>query len=50
MRYLGLSHALVDTYPVDTMNTVPPVVAPMYFGRFDFSKMTAAERERAFKH
>ena len=37
-------------YPVDTMNTVPPVVSPMYLGRFDFSKMTAVERERAFKH
>jgi hypothetical protein len=37
-------------YPVDTLNTVPPVASPMYLGRFDFSKMTAAERERALKH
>ncbi|MGA7241398.1 MAG: hypothetical protein WBY44_37290 [Bryobacteraceae bacterium] len=28
-------------YPVDTINSEPPVSTPMYLGKFDFSKMTA---------
>jgi hypothetical protein len=36
-------------YPVDAAHTEPPVSYPMYLGRFEFSKMTAAERERALK-
>jgi len=36
-------------YPVDTFNQVPPVVPPMYLGKFDFSKMTANERAKSMK-
>jgi hypothetical protein len=34
-------------YPVDLVNSTPPVSAPMYLGRFDFSRMT--EREKNLK-
>jgi hypothetical protein len=36
-------------YPVDTTRSTPPVSTPMYLGRFDFSKMTPAEREKSMK-
>ncbi len=36
-------------YPVDIAHSQPPVSAPIYLGRFDFSKMTEAERERSMK-
>jgi hypothetical protein len=35
-------------YPVDTLNTKPPVSDPIYLGRFNFAKMSAV-RERANK-
>jgi hypothetical protein len=36
-------------YPVDTIRSQPPVSTPMYLGRFDFSKMTPEERQKALK-
>jgi len=36
-------------YPIDLAHSNPPVSTPIYLGRFDFSRMTAAEREKAFK-
>jgi hypothetical protein len=36
-------------YPVDLVHPQPPVSAPMYLGQFDFSKMTAEERQRSLK-
>ena len=37
-------------YPVDTLRSTPPVSTPMYLGKFDFSKMTSAEKEKAMKN
>ena len=37
-------------YPIDTLRSTPPVSTPMYLGKFDFSKMTAAEREKSMKN
>ena len=36
-------------YPVNTFDSKPPVATPMYLGRFDFSRMSAA-RDNALKH
>ena len=36
-------------YPVDSARGIPAVSAPIYLGRFDFSKMTPAEREKSMK-
>jgi|ERR1041385_3747468 len=37
-------------YPVDTTRSTPPVSSPVYLGRFDFSKMTDAAREKSMRH
>jgi hypothetical protein len=36
-------------YPIDLAHSNPPVTTPIYLGRFDFSRMTPAEREKSFK-
>lgn len=36
-------------YPVDMTHATPPTSAPIYLGRFDFSRMTPAEREKSLK-
>ena len=36
-------------YPVDTTRSTPPVSDPIYLGKFNFSKMTAEEREKSTK-
>jgi len=36
-------------YPIDLARSNPPVSTPIYLGRFDFSRMTPAEREKSFK-
>lgn len=43
----GFPTMLGSPYPVDTTRSQPPVSTPIYLGRFDFSKMTDAARERA---
>ena len=45
----GFPTMLGSPYPIDTTSSTPPVSAPIYLGRFDFSKMTDAERDRALK-
>jgi len=37
-------------YPIDTLRSTPPVSTPMYLGKFDFSKMTPAERDKSMKN
>lgn len=36
-------------YPIDVARSNPPVSTPIYLGRFDFSRMSPAEREKSFK-
>jgi len=36
-------------YPIDPVNSKPPVSDPKYLGRFDFSKITAEERAKSMK-
>jgi hypothetical protein len=45
----GFPTMYATPYPVDIAHSQPPVSSPIYLGRFDFSKMTDAERERALK-
>jgi hypothetical protein len=46
----GFSTLSATPYPVDTTRSQPPVSAPIYLGRFDFSKMTETERQLSLKH
>jgi hypothetical protein len=43
----GFPTLLGSPYPVDPTRSQPPTSTPIYLGRFDFSKMTDAARERA---
>ena len=45
----GFPTTLGSPYPIDPTRSQPPVSTPIYLGRFDFSKMTDAERERALR-
>jgi hypothetical protein len=46
----GFPTLLGSPYPVDPTRSQPPTSTPIYLGRFDFSKMTDAARERAMGH